>query len=97
MSLGEAVRYPVDKFVIASALILFFTMALAAPTGLLYHFPETGTEAIMISGVLFIAAAVGKFVTGLDVLQKGIGGFHTGSGMTPMGETGLISTQMGLV
>lgn len=97
MSLGEAVRHPVDKFVIASALILFFTMALAVLTGLLYHFSETGPEAIMISGVLFIAAAVGKFVTGLNVLQKGIGGFPAGSGMTLMGETGLISTQMGLV
>ena len=97
MSLGEAVRYPVDKFVIASALILFFVTALAVPTGLLYHFFETGPEAIMISGVLFIAAAVGKFVTGLDTLQKRVVEFHTGSGMTPMGGKGPISTQMGFV
>lgn len=96
MSLGEAVRYPVDRFVIASALILSFAAAPGAPSGSFYLFAETGFEAVMIAGVLFIAAAVGKFVTGLDMLQKGIGGFSAGSDMTPMGGTGLISAHVGI-
>ena len=93
MSLGEAVRHPVDKFVIASALILFFTMA----AGPLYLFMEAGLVAVMIAGVLFIAAEVGKFVTGPGTVRKGICGPPKSSCMTPMGGKGLISTQMGLV
>lgn len=97
MSLGEAVRYPVDEFVIAYALILFPVVAPGAPAGPFHLITETGFFAVMITGVLFIAAAVGKFVTGLDALHKGIEGFPTGSGMTPMGGTGLVSTQMGFL
>ena len=94
MSLGEAVRHPVDKFVIASALILFFA---GAQVGLHRLLAEDVFVVVMIAGILFIAAAVGKFVTGLDTLQKRVVEFHAGSGMTPMGGKGLISTQMGFV
>jgi len=93
MSLGEAVRHPVDKFVIASALVPVF----AAPARPFRRGGVTGFEDIMIAGVLFIAAAAGKFVTGLDVFQRGIGWFRAGSDMTPMGGKGFISAQMGLV
>jgi len=93
MSLGEAVRHPVDKFVIASAQVPVF----AVPSRPFRRDGVTGFEEIMIARVLFIAAAAGKFVTGRDVFQRGIGRFRAGFGMTPMGGTGLISAQMGLV
>jgi hypothetical protein len=67
MSLGEAVRHPVDKFVIASALVPVF----AAPAGPFRRGGVRGLEDIMIAGVLFIAAAAGRFVTGLGLFRRG--------------------------
>ena len=87
MSLGEAVRHPVDKFVIASALVPVF----AVPACPFRRDGITDFEDIIIARVLFIAAEAGKFVTGLDVFQRGIGWFRAGSGMTPMGGKGFIS------
>ena len=51
---------------------------------------------LMIAGVLFIVAVVGKFVTGWTVFRKGINRFVIGFGMVPGGEVGLFFAQVGL-
>ncbi len=51
---------------------------------------------ILLAGVLFIAAVIGKALSGFVVIKKGINRLLIGVAMVPRGEVGLIFAGMGL-
>ena len=76
---------------------IFFIMVGAAVDIRVFNpFVRENIPILMIAGVLFIIAVVGKFVSGWAVFQKGINKFVIGFGMIPRGEVGLIFAQVGL-
>jgi Na+:H+ antiporter len=76
---------------------IFFIMVGAAVDVRVFNpFIKSNLDILMIAGVLFIVAVVGKFVTGWAVFQKGINRLAIGFGMIPRGEVGLIFAQVGL-
>ncbi len=76
---------------------IFFIMVGAAVDVRVFNpFVSENIPILMIAGVLFIVAVVGKFVSGWAVFQKGINKSVIGFGMIPRGEVGLIFAQVGL-
>lgn len=95
MSLEETSQYPAEKFLIAFALILVFAAtpsAASRPVFPVFIYGETCPGTVVIPGVLFIAAAVGKFVSGRAAFLEGIG-FATGFGTKYTGKAGLVFSQ----
>ena len=64
--------------------------------GVFNPFVKENLSILMIAGVLFIVAVVGKFVSGWAVFQKAMNKVAIGFGMIPRGEVGLIFAQVGL-
>jgi len=92
----EGDRNPIEKFFFAFALIYIFSiMGTAADLGALNPVVIKIIPALIASGVLFIVAAVGKFVEGGAVSQDGVNKAAGGSGVIPRGEAGHISSQTG--
>jgi Kef-type K+ transport system membrane component KefB len=56
----------------------------------------TNPEILGLSGVLIVAAIIGKQVCGLGVLGRGVDRLTVGIGMIPRGEVGLIFANIGL-
>lgn len=76
---------------------IFFIMVGAAVDVTVFNpFMSENIPILMIAGILFIVAVVGKFVSGWAVFQKGIKKSVIGYGMIPRGEVGLIFAQVGL-
>lgn len=84
-------------FFFAFALIYIFSiMGRAADSGALNPVVIKIIPVLRASGVLFIAAAVGKFVNGGVSVQYGVNKAAGGSGAIPRGKAGHISSQTGL-
>ena len=92
MSLEETSQYPAEKFLIAFALILVFATTLAAASRPVFIDGETCPGTVVIPWVLFIAAAVGKFVSGRAAFLEGIG-LVTGFNTKYTGKAGLVFSQ----
>jgi len=58
----------------------------AVDIGVFNPFIESNLSILLIAGVLFIVAVVGKFVSGWAVFQKGINKVAIGFGMIQRGE-----------
>ncbi len=87
----------IEKFFFAFALIYIFSvMGTAADSGALNPVVIKIIPVLIASGVLFIAAAVGKFVNGVAIFQDGVNKAAGGYGVIPRGEAGHISSQTGL-
>lgn len=87
----------IEMFFFAFALIYIFSiMGRAADSGALNPVVIKIIPVLRASGVLFIAAAVGKFVNAGVSVQYGVNKAAGGSGAIPRGEAGHISSQTGL-
>lgn len=76
--------------------IFFIMVGAAVDVAVFNPFVKENIPILLIALVLFIVAAVGKFVTGFAVFKKGIRKSVIGVGMIPRGEVGLIFAQVGL-
>jgi Kef-type K+ transport system membrane component KefB len=76
--------------------IFFIMVGSAVDVSVFNPFVKENIPILMIAGILFIVAVVGKFVSGWAVFQKGIKKSVIGFGMIPRGEVGLIFAQVGL-
>ncbi|MCS6797143.1 MAG: cation:proton antiporter [Myxococcota bacterium] len=64
-------------------------------TGMMVQAQGLGTETLLLAGGLTLAAVVGKAVSGLAVVGRGIDRIAVGVGMVPRGEVGLIFAAQG--
>jgi len=76
--------------------IFFIFVGAAVDVRLLNPFDGENIPIIIIALVLFLVAILGKIISGLGVLKKGIKRSVIGIGMIPRGEVGLIFAQVGL-
>ncbi|MEE9213608.1 MAG: cation:proton antiporter [Thermodesulfobacteriota bacterium] len=76
--------------------IFFIFVGAAVDVRLLNPFDGENIPILIIALVLFLVAILGKIISGLGVLKKGIKRSVIGIGMIPRGEVGLIFAQVGL-
>ena len=76
--------------------IFFIFVGAAVDVRLLNPFDGENIPILIIALVLFLVAILGKIISGLGVLKKGIKRIVIGIGMIPRGEVGLIFAQVGL-
>jgi len=76
--------------------IFFIFVGAGVNVRLLNPFDGENIPILIIALVLFLVAILGKIISGLGVLKKGIKRSVIGIGMIPRGEVGLIFAQVGL-
>ncbi|MDR0823024.1 MAG: cation:proton antiporter, partial [Endomicrobium sp.] len=76
--------------------LFFVFMGTKVDIGIFNPFPEGNSSVLMLAGLLFVVAFVGKVMAGFVVLKKGIDKLLIGVAMVPRGEVGLIFASMGL-
>lgn len=76
--------------------IFFIFVGAGVDVRLLNPFDGENIPILIIALVLLLAAILGKIISGLGVLKKGIKRSVIGIGMIPRGEVGLIFAQVGL-
>jgi Kef-type K+ transport system membrane component KefB len=90
---GEGGLHKVDEFV--SPIVAVFAPVFFVRTGMNVHLGGLGGDVLLFTGLLIIAALVGKLASGLGIRGKGIDRLTVGLGMTPRGEVGLIFADVG--
>ncbi|MDR2666172.1 MAG: cation:proton antiporter [Endomicrobium sp.] len=76
--------------------IFFVLMGTNVDINTFNPFVATNTEILILTGILFIVAFIGKVLAGFAVLKKGVNKFLIGISMVPRGEVGLIFAGLGL-
>jgi Kef-type K+ transport system membrane component KefB len=76
--------------------IFFILMGTKVDINIFNPFVAANREILVLTGVLFVIAFVGKMVAGFAVLKKGINKLLIGVSMVPRGEVGLIFAGIGL-
>ena len=76
--------------------VFFVVMGTKVDISTFNPFVAANREILILTGVLFVVAFVGKAVAGFAVLKKGINKFLIGVSMVPRGEVGLIFSEIGL-
>ncbi len=76
--------------------IFFVLMGALVNVNVFNPFVAANITILQISGMLFIAAVIGKVVSGYAVFKPGIDRLLIGTGMIPRGEVGLIFASIGL-
>ena len=92
LHIEEKVKSIADIFV-----PIFFVMT-GARINLLMFNPVTtaGRATLILGGLLFVVAVIGKVIGGMTVPGKGLNRVTVGVGMIPRGEVGIIFATMGL-
>ncbi|MDR1511792.1 MAG: cation:proton antiporter [Endomicrobium sp.] len=76
--------------------IFFVLMGINVDINTFNPFVASNTGTLVLTGILFIVAFVGKALSGFAVLKKGVNKFLIGISMIPRGEVGLIFAELGL-
>jgi Kef-type K+ transport system membrane component KefB len=85
---GERGIKTIDEFV--SPIVFVFGPVFFVRTGMSVQLAGFGTESLLLTALLVVAAVVGKLMCGLGARGAGIDKLMVGIGMTPRGEVGLI-------
>jgi Kef-type K+ transport system membrane component KefB len=76
--------------------IFFVLMGASIDVSIFNPFVAANIDILVLIGVLFIVAFIGKIAAGFAVFKKGINKFLIGVSMVPRGEVGLIFAGIGL-
>ncbi|MDR1401083.1 MAG: cation:proton antiporter [Endomicrobium sp.] len=76
--------------------IFFVLMGTNIDVNMFNPFVVANREILILTGILFVVAFVGKVLAGFAVFKKGINKFLIGVSMVPRGEVGLIFAGVGL-
>jgi Kef-type K+ transport system membrane component KefB len=76
--------------------IFFVLMGTSIDVSVFNPFVAANVEVLILIGILFIVAFIGKVVAGFAVFKKGINKLLIGVSMVPRGEVGLIFAGIGL-
>jgi len=76
--------------------IFFVLMGTNIDVNMFNPFVIANREILILTGILFIIAFIGKALAGFAVLKKGVNKFLIGISMVPRGEVGLIFAGLGL-
>ncbi|MDR1259786.1 MAG: cation:proton antiporter [Endomicrobium sp.] len=76
--------------------IFFVTMGINVDINVFNPFVVSNREILVLVGVLFVVAFIGKILSGFVVLKKNINKLLVGISMVPRGEVGLIFAGIGL-
>lgn len=83
---------PVSDFLVP---VFFVAVGAQVDVRILNPFAEGNSQVLAVALILFAVAFVGKYMSGIAALGKGIRRSIVGIGMVPRGEVGLIFAQIG--
>jgi Kef-type K+ transport system membrane component KefB len=93
---GEEIKKDIEPIYAVCVPIFFVLMGIKVDISIFNPFIAANREILVLTGVLFVVAFVGKTVAGFAVLKRGINKFLIGVSMVPRGEVGLIFAGIGL-
>jgi Kef-type K+ transport system membrane component KefB len=76
--------------------VFFVLMGTKVDISIFNPIPADNRTVLMLAGILFVVAFIGKAAAGFVVLKKGINKLLIGVAMVPRGEVGLIFASIGL-
>jgi Kef-type K+ transport system membrane component KefB len=92
----EEIKKDIEPIYAVFVPIFFVLMGTKVDISIFNPFVAANREILVLTGVLFAVAFVGKTVAGFAVLKRGINKFLIGVSMVPRGEVGLIFAGIGL-
>jgi Kef-type K+ transport system membrane component KefB len=92
----EEIKKDIEPIYAVFVPIFFVLMGIKVNISIFNPFVAANREILVLTGVLFVVAFVGKTVAGFVVLKKGINKLLIGVSMVPRGEVGLIFAGIGL-